>query len=464
MTVILPYLLALAGTVASACEKEPPFVSNVEECPGGQFCPPDPGPTTNVWTVELGRKAGFGDGLPPLFIDDPDEATGRGGLLAVLHALDSITYLYHLNPETGAKLDSIRVDASVLGSKGFEIGGNYHHRGDTLIVGTSARGTIDSYIALDLRTGKILWTEPRGGTLNLFDDDTGNFIGTAKDEHLRQYEAYRLNASTGKLDLLFTRPYADSIWNAGWNGPSFFRTPSGNPAVLLTEGYVANKSNKTYYHLFALDLSTGRDMWRREYITRGFGFSGPMLPRYRGDFLVQTWDTLRRIDPLTGRDRWATHVGLDFVGSNDTSVANVNWAGAPLVIDSIRGFVYQVGANHWLQAFDLETGERMWEVRHNTISSLFAPLVDFRDERDHRGWRFPYPHQRYGGGAKYMVYGATDGILHLIHADDGTDVGVVNPATDQGRLNDGFTYDARRRRFYLWDGYRASCQELPESF
>lgn len=185
-------------------------------------------------------------------------------------------------------------------------------------------GAYDSRVyALDRQTGDCLWTFDTGGPIigGLALDETAGILLVPSDDG----RVYGLDPATGR-----PRP--------GWP----FQTGKGvwaRPLIDQGVAYIVSLDR----HLYAVDLATGRELWRYE--ARGGLISDPVLAD--GLLLVGGFDRrLYAIDVRTRAPAWAEPFRAD----------NWFWA-APVVAG---GTVYAANLDGRLYALRLTDGQLLW--------------------------------------------------------------------------------------------------------
>ena len=206
-----------------------------------------------------------------------------------------------------------------------------------------AASTIDSVLALDMRTGKLRW----------------KFQATADDIFLttcmRRPQGLNCPREGRMLDVDFGA------------SPVLAHRTDGTDVLL------AGQKSGT---LWALDPDSGKLLWNRE-----FGKGSPLggihwgmaadarsvfvpihkLPDADGNDANQT-PGLHAVDFTTGEVRWSFTATPDCSGDRKARVptcnANIGLTGAPTVID---GAVFEGSADGFLRAFEASTGRVLWQ-------------------------------------------------------------------------------------------------------
>jgi outer membrane protein assembly factor BamB len=121
--------------------------------------------------------------------------------------------------------------------------------------------------------------------------------------------------------------------------------------VYFTGGGYAEHDKAKGYHLWALDATTGRELWRYQAQAK-YEWSGVCIRQIllAGDTLVVSgFFNLYGVDRASGRERWATEVPD---GSKRAEVHGMVYTG---------GTLYGV-TEHFLGAFDPASGRTLWQL------------------------------------------------------------------------------------------------------
>jgi polyvinyl alcohol dehydrogenase (cytochrome) len=205
-----------------------------------------------------------------------------------------------------------------------------------------AADTIDSILALDMKTGRLRW----------------KFQATADDifltSCLRRPEGLNCPREGRMLDVDFGA------------SPILARLADGREVLL------AGQKSGT---LWALDPDNGTLLWSREFgkgsplggVHWGMAFDGQRVfvpihkfPGADGSDANQT-PGMHAVDVATGQVRWSFTSTADCSGDRPvrvpTCAANIGLTGAPAVID---GAVVEGSADGWLRAFEAASGRLLW--------------------------------------------------------------------------------------------------------
>lgn len=124
--------------------------------------------------------------------------------------------------------------------------------------------------------------------------------------------------------------------------------------------------------MLALDVETGRELWRFQSVDSGP--SGPLsTPTVDGDrvFAIDAEGSLYALRTGDGRSLWSCNL-VDQLGA---AVPGYGFSSSPLV-EAGRVLVLAGGESaHNLVAFDKATGEVLWSVFHAALGSYSTPVV-----------------------------------------------------------------------------------------
>jgi outer membrane protein assembly factor BamB len=191
-------------------------------------------------------------------------------------------------------------------------------------------------LAIDATTGKLRWSFPTGGKIKGSATVSGpNIVVGSYDGHV-----YALNASTGK-----------EVWRAsaqpGLSGElgTFYSTP----AVAYGRVYIGNTDDKVY----AYGAKTGDLLWSRS--TGGYVYSSPAVSDER--IYVGSYDgNFYALSAATGETIWTFH-------------ANGPISGAATLLD---GIVYFSTFAKRTYGLDAKTGKLVWSYPDGKYSPIVA--------------------------------------------------------------------------------------------
>ena len=159
-----------------------------------------------------------------------------------------------------------------------------------------------------------------------------------------------------------------------------WRRPLGSAFSALSlvgqRGYTG-LSEGTSDFLAAIDLSTGRELWRTRLgeVYRGHDGSkdGPIsTPTVDGArvFIVGPRGVLLAADAATGKELWRVDLATDLAAP----APFYGFGTSPVVVGSLV-IVAAGGEKHNLAAFDVATGKRAWSVSHSKAVNYATPAV-----------------------------------------------------------------------------------------
>ena len=221
----------------------------------------------------------------------------------------------------------------------------------------------NTLVALSLAAGKELWRGPATAVGASVAADAGTAFVLGEDSKF-----YALDAATGH-----------EKWKTPFARTSCGAVPVVRDGVVYVTGNIqvkpadAGRAASYYLHLFALDASTGRELWRYPSapagVTSGVCFTQPIVT---ADAVFAVGDeTLYAVDRTTGRNRWAP---VEVRRSVDGRVRPVP------VFGLVDGGSVLVGITKgFLIAFDKASGRTAWEIagqyRESSPSTAVAGRV-----------------------------------------------------------------------------------------
>ena len=288
-----------------------------------------------------------------------------------------------------------------------------------------AVGTDGQVTAFDARTGARVWTYQADLTSDLRPSafgggvsfDAGKLYGTDGAGNV-----YALNADTGA-----------QLWKAKPGGPL-----RGAPTIAFDTIFVMTQDNQ----LFALSAADGTITWQESGSTTQAGVFGVAAPAAGQGTVVAGYTSgeLVAYRYENGRNLWADALAQTSIS---TQVGTLNDIDADPIIDS--GRVYALGQGGRMAAYDLLSGQRIWELSLAGISTpavagnwifvltddarllaiardtgkvrWLTQLAQYRDEDDKKGpifWRGPV----LAGGQLWLVN--SQGAVYRVSAGEGS--------------------------------------------
>ena len=219
--------------------------------------------------------------------------------------------------------------------------------GKLFVVGTDGRVT-----AFDAQTGAALWNYQSditddtrasafGGGVSF---DNGRLFGTDGAGNV-----YALDADTGALQ-----------WKVKPGGPL-----RGSPTVAFGNVFVMSQDNQ----LFALDANDGALQWQESGSTTMAGVFGVAAPAAGQGTVVAGYTSGELIAYRyeNGRSLWADALARTSISTQVGALSDID---ADPIIHN--GRVYALGQGGRMAAYELVTGQRLWEL---TVSGISTPAV-----------------------------------------------------------------------------------------
>jgi len=203
--------------------------------------------------------------------------------------------------------------------------------------------------AFDAATGRQQWTEAfriKG------DSAAAVFGGGASYDNNRVYittglgEVAALEAATGKL-----------LWRVKPAGPM-----RGSPTIAFNAVYAMTQDNQ----VIALNAADGKPLWNESGATAQAGVFGVAAPAAGQGTVIAGYSSgeLTAYRYENGRQLWSDALARTSIA---TSVATLTDIDADPIID--RGRVYALGQGGRMAAYELVTGQRIWELNLAGIST-----------------------------------------------------------------------------------------------
>lgn len=213
-----------------------------------------------------------------------------------------------------------------------------------------AEGTDGVIVAFDKATGAKLWT--RGDSEMTKDQAPAEFGGGVSYEAGKIYatngvgEVKALNAETGEV-----------IWKVKPAGPL-----RGSPTVAFGQLFVMTQDNQ----LISLNIADGSLMWDESGSNTQSGVFGVAAPSAGQGTIVAGYSSgeLTAYRYENGRSLWSDALARTNIS---TTVGTITDIDADPIIDS--GRVYALGQGGRMAAYELVTGQRIWELNLAGIST-----------------------------------------------------------------------------------------------
>lgn len=203
--------------------------------------------------------------------------------------------------------------------------------------------------ALDAKTGARLWTHRMELADNL---ENSAFGGGASISGDRVYatngvgEVLALDASNGSV-----------VWKVQPAGPL-----RGSPTIAFGQVYVMTQDNQ----IFALDATDGSQVWQESGSATQAGVFGVAAPAAGQGTVIAGYSSgeLSAYRYENGRVLWADALARTSISTEVGSLTDID---ADPIIDS--GRVYALGQGGRMAAYELVTGQRIWELNLAGIST-----------------------------------------------------------------------------------------------
>lgn len=213
-----------------------------------------------------------------------------------------------------------------------------------------AEGTDGTIHAFNKKTGAEVWSKSEDD----MDDDMrpSAFGGGVSYDNGVVYatngagEVKAKNAETGEL-----------IWKVKPAGPL-----RGSPTIAFGQIYVMTQDNQ----IIALDAATGDLLWNKGGSTAQSGVFGVAAPAAGQGTIVAGYSSgeLTAYRYENGRELWADALARTNISTQVSSLTDID---ADPIIDS--GRVYALGQGGRMAAYELVTGQRIWELNLAGIST-----------------------------------------------------------------------------------------------
>ena len=290
-----------------------------------------------------------------------------GGVMAELVVADDVVYasgmdgvLYAVNARTGAMLWQ--------GATRDYLHSTPMIAGDRVIVG-SADGSVYAFRRKD---GKLLWRVPTEGPVYGSAAVANGIAAIASGDGC----VYGISADTGEVRWRYTLD----------PGPSAFVQ---SPAVTDGKRFYLGAWDQNVY---ALDVQTGKEVWRYLASDRGFYFSAAIArPALHGErlFIPSNDNTLHCIDTQRGAAVWKQNAPGDKFGYSSP------------VFHNNRVYIGSLGDRGEVHCLDAETGSIVWTTATSATIYESSPAIV----------------------GEHLVIGSVNGLLTLLQQRDGAVAG-----------------------------------------
>lgn len=297
-----------------------------------------------------------------------------------------IPVLSHI--ESGAKVDPALASVSVIlppaqvnadwpqpggsASKSYghlSLGAAPHRAWTVTIAGSSTRRRL---AAAPVVGGGMLFAMDTNGVVHAFDAGTGaprwthSFAVSGDNENSifgggASYDGGRVYVTTGLGEVAaLDATTGKEIWRNKPAGPL-----RGSPTIAFNAVYVMTQDNQ----IFALNSADGTSLWNQSASQGQSGVFGAAAPAAGQDTVIAGYSTgeLVAYRYENGRNLWSDALARTSIS---TEVGNLTDVDADPIIDS--GRVYALGQGGRMAAYELVSGQRIWELN---IAGISTPAV-----------------------------------------------------------------------------------------
>ena len=218
--------------------------------------------------------------------------------------------------------------------------------------------------------GNMLFVEDTEGTIHAFDKKTGAVIWKANEDEMA--DDMRPSAFGGGVSYNNGVVYAtngagqvkakkadtgERIWKVKPAGPL-----RGSPTIAFGQVYVMTQDNQ----IIALDARNGENVWEESGSATQSGVFGVAAPSAGQGTVVAGYSSgeLSAYRYENGRILWADALARTNISTQVSSLTDID---ADPIIDS--GRVYALGQGGRMAAYELVTGQRIWELNLAGIST-----------------------------------------------------------------------------------------------
>ena len=235
------------------------------------------------------------------------------------------------------------------------------------IAGTSDRARL---AAAPVIGGEMLFAEGTDGVIHAYNKETGAQIWEFDDAGMTDdmrpsafgggvsYDNGRLYATNGAGDAkALDAMTGEVIWNVRPAGPL-----RGSPTIAFGQVYVMTQDNQ----ILALDANDGSLLWNESGSSTQSGVFGVAAPAAGQGTVIAGYSSgeLSAYRYENGRTLWADALARTNISTTVSSLTDID---ADPIIDS--GRVYALGQGGRMAAYELVTGQRIWELNLAGIST-----------------------------------------------------------------------------------------------
>lgn len=216
----------------------------------------------------------------------------------------------------------------------------------------------------------MLFAQGTGGVIHAFDKNSGSSLWRLDvddmDDDMRpsafgggvSYDNGRLYATNGAGDAkALNAENGEVIWNVRPSGPL-----RGSPTIAFGQIYVMTQDNQ----ILALDSQSGDILWNESGSSAQSGVFGVAAPAAGQGTVIAGYSSgeLSAYRYENGRTLWADALARTNISTRVSSLTDID---ADPIIDS--GRVYALGQGGRMAAYELVTGQRIWELNLAGIST-----------------------------------------------------------------------------------------------
>ncbi|MEM7689738.1 MAG: PQQ-binding-like beta-propeller repeat protein [Pseudomonadota bacterium] len=238
---------------------------------------------------------------------------------------------------------------------------------DAQIAGSSNR---ERLAAAPVVGSNQLYVEGTDGTIHAFNKKTGAEVWAKSEDEMSDdmrpsaygggvsYDNGVIYATSGTGTVKAKKAETgELIWKVKPAGPL-----RGSPTIAFGQIYVMTQDNQ----IIALDMATGETLWNKGGATAQSGVFGVAAPAAGQGTIVAGYSSgeLSAYRYENGRELWADALARTNISTQVSSLTDID---ADPIIDS--GRVYALGQGGRMAAYELVTGQRIWELNLAGIST-----------------------------------------------------------------------------------------------
>ncbi|MEO0591199.1 MAG: PQQ-binding-like beta-propeller repeat protein, partial [Pseudomonadota bacterium] len=209
----------------------------------------------------------------------------------------------------------------------------------------------------------MLFVEGTDGVIHAFDKKTGSLLWERNEDEMSDdmrpsafgggvsYDNGVIYATNGAGEVKAKNAETgERIWKVKPAGPL-----RGSPTIAFGQVYVMTQDNQ----IIALDATTGELLWNRSGSSAQSGVFGVAAPAAGQGTIVAGYSSgeLSAYRYENGRELWADALARTNISTQVSSLTDID---ADPIIDA--GRVYALGQGGRMAAYELVTGQRIWEL------------------------------------------------------------------------------------------------------